>query len=73
MRCALPEIRPEVSLGGGIGSTEPFGELSGPVVVLYGDMPLLTAESLGALCETRGRAPAAALTAQIAIPTTQEG
>jgi bifunctional UDP-N-acetylglucosamine pyrophosphorylase/glucosamine-1-phosphate N-acetyltransferase len=35
----------------------------GPVVVLYGDMPLLTAESLAALCETRGEAPAAALTA----------
>jgi len=35
----------------------------GPVVVLYGDMPLLRAESLAALCATRGAAPAAALTA----------
>jgi len=35
----------------------------GPVVVLYGDMPLLSAASLAALCERRGDAQAAALTA----------
>jgi len=40
----------------------------GPVVVLYGDMPLLTADSLEALCVARGTAPAAALTAIVDKP-----
>jgi bifunctional UDP-N-acetylglucosamine pyrophosphorylase/glucosamine-1-phosphate N-acetyltransferase len=39
-----------------------------PVVVLYGDMPLLTGASLDALCAARTRARAAMLTARVARP-----
>jgi bifunctional UDP-N-acetylglucosamine pyrophosphorylase/glucosamine-1-phosphate N-acetyltransferase len=39
-----------------------------PVVVLYGDMPLLAGESLAALCAARVGARAAMLTAEVARP-----
>ncbi|MEW6072377.1 MAG: NTP transferase domain-containing protein [Planctomycetota bacterium] len=40
-----------------------LSERPGPVVVLYGDMPLLRSESLAALCQAKERARAAAITA----------
>ena len=40
-----------------------IAESSGAVVVLYGDMPLLSNESLARLCEVRGDGKAAAITA----------
>ena len=42
--------------------TEELEAHPGPVVVLYGDMPLLSAESLAELCDARADAPAAATT-----------
>ena len=42
---------------------EEIRAVAGPVVVLYADMPLLTAGSLHALCDVRGDAAAAAVTA----------
>ncbi|MSR63635.1 MAG: bifunctional N-acetylglucosamine-1-phosphate uridyltransferase/glucosamine-1-phosphate acetyltransferase [Planctomycetes bacterium] len=41
---------------------------SDPVVVLYGDMPLLRTESLSALCAARSTADAAILTAVVSKP-----
>jgi bifunctional UDP-N-acetylglucosamine pyrophosphorylase/glucosamine-1-phosphate N-acetyltransferase len=41
---------------------------SGPVIVLYGDMPCLTRETLLALCAARGTGSAALLTAEVHRP-----
>ena len=42
---------------------EALNDAPGPIVILYGDMPLLTGEALEALCESRNDNPAAAITA----------
>ena len=55
MQCAMEELRQCPS---------------GPVVVLYGDMPLLTEESLVALMEAKGSARCCAMTA---VPHTARG
>lgn len=55
--------------GTGHAVQQALPELVGdPVVVLYGDMPLLTAGSLETLCQARTRARAAMLTARVAKP-----
>ncbi len=59
-------VRQEEQLGTGHAVQVCLPELresAGPVVVLYGDMPLLTEESLTALCEAQARAGASLLTA----------
>lgn len=56
--------------GTGHAVLQALPELAGgdPVVVLYGDMPLLTPASLAALCDAAAGARAAMLTAELAKP-----